>query len=67
VFIDENQRGKGLGKWLVECILEYPELQRMRRWMLLTSDAHGLYEQYGFSPVLRPGNVMEKVAKFTHP
>jgi GNAT superfamily N-acetyltransferase len=67
VFIDENQRGKGLGKWLVECILEYPELQGMRRWMLLTSDAHGLYEQYGFSPVLRPGNVMEKVAKFTHP
>lgn len=67
VFIDENQRGKGLGKWLVECILEYPELQGLRRWMLLTSDAHGLYEQYGFSPVLRPGNVMEKVAKFTHP
>lgn len=67
VFIDENQRGKGLGKWLVECILEYPELQGLRRWILLTSDAHGLYEQYGFKPVLRPGNVLEKSAKFKHP
>jgi GNAT superfamily N-acetyltransferase len=59
VFIAENQQGKGLGKWLVACILGYPELQGLRRWMLLTKDAHGFYEQYGFTPVKRPGDVME--------
>jgi len=62
VFISEKYRGKGLGKWLVECIIGYPELQGLRRWMLLTSDAHGLYERYGFMPVRHPGNVLEKVA-----
>jgi GNAT superfamily N-acetyltransferase len=59
VFIAENQQGKGLGKWLLACVLGYPELQDLRRWMLLTKDAHGLYEQYGFTPVKRPGDVME--------
>jgi GNAT superfamily N-acetyltransferase len=59
VFIAQNHRGQGLGKWLVKCILAYPELQGLRRWMLLTKDAHGLYEQYGFVPVRRPGDVLE--------
>ena len=62
VFISEEYRGRDLGKWLVKCILGYPELQGLRRWMLLTSDAHGLYERYGFTPVRHPEKVMEKVA-----
>ncbi len=49
VFIDERFRGKGLSKWLVEIILQYPSLQGLRRFMLGTRDAHGLYEQFGFS------------------
>ena len=62
VFIDEKHRKQGLGKWLVECIIGYPELQGLRRWMLLTSDAHGLYERHGFRPMRHPGKAMEKVA-----
>jgi GNAT superfamily N-acetyltransferase len=63
VFIDDKYRGQGLGKWLVESILAYPELQGLRRWMLFTRDAHGLYEQYGFSPLTHPEKVMELVTK----
>lgn len=62
VFISEQHRGQGLGKWLLECILGYPELQGLRRWMLVTRDAQGLYEQYGFVPVRNPGNIMEMSA-----
>ncbi|MBI1782098.1 MAG: GNAT family N-acetyltransferase [Sphingobacteriales bacterium] len=51
VFIDEAYRGKGLSKWLVEEILSHPELQGLRRMMLATRDAHGLYAQYGFVPL----------------
>jgi GNAT superfamily N-acetyltransferase len=51
VFIDEAYRGKGLGKWLVEVILGYPTLQSLRRFMLATRDAHGLYAQFGFTPL----------------
>ena len=49
VFIDEAYRGKGLSKWLMEAILAYPGLQGLRRFLLATRDAHGLYRQYGFS------------------
>ena len=51
VFIDEKFRGQGLSKWLVETILAYPGLQGLRRFMLATRDAHGLYEQFGFAPL----------------
>jgi len=51
VFIAENYRGKGLSKWLVEIILSHPDLQGLRRFMLATRDAHGLYAQYGFLPL----------------
>lgn len=51
VFIDENFRGRGLSKWLVETILAYPGLQGLRRFMLATRDAHGLYSQFGFQPL----------------
>jgi GNAT superfamily N-acetyltransferase len=49
VFIDENYRGKGLSKWLMEVIMSYPRLQGLRRFMLATRDAHGLYAQFGFT------------------
>ena len=51
VFIVPGARGSGLGKWLMGCIRAHPELQGLRRWMLATRDAHGLYAQYGFTPV----------------
>lgn len=59
VFVLEGFQGKGLGKWLVECILAHPELQNLRRWMLATRDAHGLYAQYGFTALKQPEIVME--------
>lgn len=60
VFILEFYRGQGLSKWLMETILEHPELQGFRRWVLATADAHGLYEQYGFTPLAKPDRWMEK-------
>lgn len=54
VFIDENYRGKGLGKWFIEMILEHPGLQDLRRIMLATRDAHKLYEKCGFIPITNP-------------
>ena len=60
VFILESHRSKGLGKWLVECILAHPELQDLRRWMLATADAHQLYAQYGFVSLSNPERFMEK-------
>jgi GNAT superfamily N-acetyltransferase len=46
VFIDEDYRGKSIGKWMMECIMAHPDLQGLRRWLLATYDAHGLYSQY---------------------
>ncbi|MDX2006437.1 MAG: GNAT family N-acetyltransferase [Meiothermus sp.] len=60
VFVVEECRGQGMGRWLVECILEHPELQNLRRWMLSTDDAHGLYAQVGFRPLAAPGRLMER-------
>lgn len=61
VFILEEYRGQGLGKWLMECVFSHPELKDVRRWMLATWDAHGLYAQYGFTPLARSDRMMEKV------
>ncbi|MDB5198577.1 MAG: N-acetyltransferase [Chitinophagaceae bacterium] len=58
VFIDENSRGKGLGKWLVKAILAHPELQGLRRILLATKDAHKLYEQLGFTAINNPERYM---------
>ena len=63
VFVLEPWRGRGLSQWLVQCVLEHPELQGFRRWFLLTRDAHGLYEKYGFTPLAAPDRWMEKHAK----
>lgn len=60
VFVLPAHRRKGLSKWLMECIGSHPELQGLRRWMLATSDAHGLYSQFGFAPLKAPQRWMEK-------
>jgi|SRR5579863_1273268 len=59
VFILDAHRGHGLGKWLMECIQQHPQLQGLRRWVLTTRDAHGLYSQFGFGPVKFPERYME--------
>jgi len=51
VFILDEYRGRGYGKALVAAVLAHPELQGLRRWLLATRDAHGLYAQSGFVPV----------------
>jgi GNAT superfamily N-acetyltransferase len=60
VFVLEAYRGRGLGKLLMECIVSHPALQGLRRWTLATRDAHGLYAQYGFTPLRKPGRWMER-------
>lgn len=59
VYVLEAYRGNGLSKWLMEFIMKHPDLQGLRRYMLATRDAHGLYLQYGFKPVANPENIME--------
>ena len=58
VFIDEDYRGKGLGKWMVEMILAHPDLQGLRRILLATKDAHKVYEQCGFTSINNPERFM---------
>ena len=60
VFILESHQGYGLGKWLVQTILAHPDLLGLRRWMLATRDAHGLYAQYGFAALENPDRYMTK-------
>ena len=61
VFVLPSRRGRGLSKWLMQCILAHPDLQGLRRWSLITRDAHGLYAQSGFAPPRNPERYMEKV------
>ena len=60
VFVVEEARGKGLARWLMEVIDGHPDLQRLRRWVLVTRDAHGLYEKSGFVPIASPADYMER-------
>src|SRR5258706_6282898 len=62
VFVLEEFRGQGLSKWLIETIIAHPDLQGLRRWVLATRDAHGLYEQFGFGPLVYPDRWMELTA-----
>jgi GNAT superfamily N-acetyltransferase len=59
VFVLPDYRGRGLAKWMMECVLSHPEFQGLRRWVLATRDAHGLYKQFGFSGLAKPENFME--------
>jgi GNAT superfamily N-acetyltransferase len=60
VFVLDEHRGQGIGKWLLEVILSHPDLQGLRRWMLATRDAHDLYRRYAFTELARPGIFMER-------
>ena len=62
VFMLASHRGRGLSKWLMEVVLAHPDLQGFRRWVLLTRDAHGLYRQFGFTPIAAPERYMERWA-----
>lgn len=57
VFVLPEHRGLGLGLWLVQCVVDHPELAGLRTWQLATSDAHGLYERFGWRPA-DPARVM---------
>ena len=61
VFVLESHRGRGLGTWFMESVLSHPDLQNLRRWMLATADAHGLYRKVGFSALSKPERIMEKL------
>ena len=62
VFIIKEFRGRGLSKWLMEIIVDHPDLQNLRRWILATRDAHALYEKFGFAALRFPERWMEKTA-----
>jgi len=59
VYVLEEFRGKGLGVWLMECVMSHPELQGLRRFALATRDAHGLYRKFGFTELPKPESRME--------
>lgn len=61
VYIDDEHRGKGVGKTLMKYVLEHPRLRGVFRWFLMTEDAHGLYQKYGFKTEAYNPYVMMKV------
>ena len=64
VFVHEDYRTHGLGKWLIETVLSHPDLQGLRRWTLATRDAHELYRQYGWKELSNPDGWMEMFRPF---
>jgi GNAT superfamily N-acetyltransferase len=59
VYVLEAHRGRGLSHRMLEAIKAHPDLQGLRRMLLATRDAHGLYQQYGFRPLAAPDRMME--------
>ncbi|HEY1047269.1 MAG TPA: GNAT family N-acetyltransferase [Bacteroidia bacterium] len=59
VYVLDAHRGQGISKWLMEAIMSHPNLQGLRRWILLTGDAHGLYKQFGWTELADPTKWME--------
>jgi len=59
VFITPDYRKQGLSKWLIQTILQHPDLQNLKRWLLATADAQGLYSQFGFEKIHNPDNYMQ--------
>ena len=64
VFIHEDYRAHGLGKWLIETVMSHPDLQGLRRWTLATRDAHDLYRQFGWEALANPTSWMEMFHPF---
>lgn len=60
VYIEEAHQGKGLSKWLMKEIHDHPSLQGLRRILLATKDAHGLYKKFGYTELDNPSVFMEK-------
>ena len=60
VFVLPEMRGRGYGKMLMKAIIAHPELQGLRRFTLATADSHGLYAQFGFTPLVKPETFMER-------
>jgi len=58
VFVLEAWRGRGLGLFVSRCVVEHPRLQGLRRWILSTHDAHGVYAKLGFGPLADPSGIM---------
>lgn len=61
VFVIDEYKGKGLGKYLLQTILQHPRLQELHKWMLATKDAHTFYRQLGFREAEHPQWLMEKL------
>ena len=61
VFVIESHRGRGVSKMIMKALMEHPALQGLRRWSLVTGDAHGLYRQFGFAELAHPEKHMEMV------
>lgn len=59
VYIEEQFRGNGLGTWMLECILNHPNLLNLRRWLLATKDAQDLYRKFSFNNLKNPEKFME--------
>jgi GNAT superfamily N-acetyltransferase len=59
VYVLETHQGRGLGKWLIETVMGHPDLQGLRRFQLVTRDAHGLYSRHGFASPVHPERHME--------
>jgi len=66
VFVLEPYRGHGLSKWLMECMVQHPDLKDLRRWHLVTRDAQGLYARFGFAEP-EPGKHMERRRQNPYP
>jgi GNAT superfamily N-acetyltransferase len=59
VFIVEEYRGRGLAKWFMKVVFEYEQFKLVKRWILATSDAHGLYRKFGFTEIPDPSKLMQ--------
>jgi GNAT superfamily N-acetyltransferase len=64
VFIHEDYRGQGLGKWLIQSMFKHPDLKHIRRWLLATDDAHSLYRQFGFEQLPEVEKWMQRLRPF---
>lgn len=64
VYILEPYRGRGLARWLINCMLAHPEIKGLRRWALVTQDAQGLYRQCGFTELEHPEHHMQRLQPY---